>query len=161
MTTHHIEPESLLFTARDLVERTGAKYKNLDHWVRAGVIQPVLQARGSGSVRIYDFAALVAVRILLDLREFGVETPVIAETLEWVRGCPEVRSLKVAYEALRGDRMPLVVYWDGKTVHEFTPEILEKRGQPRYALVIHFRLIVQTLVDDVLDAERAAREKIN
>ena len=159
MRTQHIGSETSLFTARDLVDRTGAKYRNIDHWVREGVIKPVLDARGSGSVRIYDFAALVAVRILLDLREFGVETRVIGETLEWVRACPEVKSLKAAVEALQENRVPHVVFWDGKAVRDWSPKLLMEEGMPRYSLVITFRQIVEKLVLDVLDAEQAARKK--
>ena len=157
MTTQLPTEPSLLFTAQDVVSYTNAKYRNIDHWVREGVIRPVMPARGSGSVRVYDFPALVAVRVLLDLREFGVETRVIGEIIEWIRQCPQVQSIKAARDAMKAGEFPSGLSWDGRVVVDY--RLVTNQGHKPagpYVLLIAFDVVVSNLVQEISEETKKA-----
>ena len=49
---------STLLTSSDVVRRSGLSYRQLDYWTRAEFIEPVVEARGSGSSRLFDETVL-------------------------------------------------------------------------------------------------------
>lgn len=47
-----------LLTTQEVAEASGVSYRMMDYYVRQGYFQPVVQAQGSGSRRLWDPAVL-------------------------------------------------------------------------------------------------------
>jgi DNA-binding transcriptional MerR regulator len=59
------------YNAPQAVHLTGATYRQWDYWTKTGRIQPVIEARGSGTVRRYLAPELDKVRLVLGLLRLG------------------------------------------------------------------------------------------
>lgn len=67
MNTTLLEPEIL--SAPQVCRAFGLSYRQLDYWVREGLITPTVQAHGSGTRRVFDAEAIEQVRRLVRARE--------------------------------------------------------------------------------------------
>jgi len=50
----------------------GITYRQLDYWIRTGLIKPTMKAKGHGSKHGFSYRDLVAVRAIAALKETGV-----------------------------------------------------------------------------------------
>jgi DNA-binding transcriptional MerR regulator len=64
------------FSTVEVCEITGASYRQVDYWVRCGVVCPTRAARGSGSQRRFGRDHLALVRALLLLAGLGASNDV-------------------------------------------------------------------------------------
>lgn len=55
----------------DLCRRTNLSYRQLDYWVRVGVLVPSTPANGSGSQRRFPESEVRVVKVLCSLRDLG------------------------------------------------------------------------------------------
>ena len=61
------------YTAAQVVRITGIHYQTLNYWAKIGLIKPsFVEAKGSGSRRIYNFQDLVAIRVASKMRQAGI-----------------------------------------------------------------------------------------
>jgi len=60
------------FLSPQAAQVAGCSYRQLDSWVRAGLVVPRVAASGSGSRREFDFPGLVRASLLAELVAFGV-----------------------------------------------------------------------------------------
>lgn len=60
-----------LISANELCEITGVTYRQLDYWVRLGVVRPALPANGSGSQRKFSGPQVPVMRCLGQLAAVG------------------------------------------------------------------------------------------
>ena len=51
-----------LLTSSEVCQRTGLTYRQLDYWTRQGFVEPVVAAAGQGSNRLFDAAAVRAIK---------------------------------------------------------------------------------------------------
>lgn len=85
---------------------TGATYRQLYHWDKRGIVVPSIQrASGSGSLRLYSFRDLVAVRILKRLSDAGVSPQNLGRAVATLRKLGE------------DDLSSAVLVTDGHTVY--------------------------------------------
>ncbi len=74
------------FTSGEVVKITGVPYKTLDFWDRTGFIRPALiNAKGSGSRRVYNRRDLIAIRIACDLRQSGIFGKALRKVIDHLR----------------------------------------------------------------------------
>ena len=74
------------FTAGQVVKMTGVPYGTLNYWAKVGLVRPsVSPAKGSGSLRRYDFTDLLAIRIGLKLRKAGITGKYFLRVVELLR----------------------------------------------------------------------------
>lgn len=74
------------FTPRQVGRLAGVKYDTLDYWATTGFLRPTLvPAAGTGSVRRYSFADVVAARVARDLREQGVSLQALRRVVSELR----------------------------------------------------------------------------
>lgn len=59
-------------TSRDLVEQTGATYRQIDYWTRTGRISATIPANGSGSSRGYDPSIVPRIKAILALTKLAI-----------------------------------------------------------------------------------------
>ncbi|MEJ7763857.1 MAG: MerR family transcriptional regulator [Acidimicrobiales bacterium] len=55
-------------SSTDLARRSGLTYRQVDRWTAERVLHPTVDAKGSGSRRVYPDSEVAVVRILLRLR---------------------------------------------------------------------------------------------
>lgn len=132
------------FSVGDVTRVTGVSAKTLHFWDRSGFISPsLMQARGTGTRRIYDFRDLVAIRVAAQLRAAGISLQALRKVLELVRSIGEWEQPLA--------EMYLVT--DGRDVFaKRGEELLSLLRQPRqqvFAFVIDLRQTVETLRADV------------
>lgn len=63
--------EEWIIGAKAFTRRTGLTYRQMDHWVRRGVLVPLTGARGSGSRREFDELEIEVATTLRSLVKFG------------------------------------------------------------------------------------------
>lgn len=56
-----------LYRTEEVCELVGCTYRQLDYWVRTGVIRPHTQASGSGTQRFFSEADIKEVRMVADI----------------------------------------------------------------------------------------------
>jgi DNA-binding transcriptional MerR regulator len=91
---------------------TGVSIDNLDKWYRTGFLVPsVADAPSRGVSRIYGFRDLVAIRVVLELREQGISLQSLRRVVEYLRSR---KGLTSASEALASSTL----ISDGQDVYE-------------------------------------------
>lgn len=91
---------------------TGVSMGNLDKWYRTGFLVPsVADAPSRGVSRVYGFRDLVAIRVVLALREQGISLQSLRRVVEYLRSW---KGLTSASEALASTTLVS----DGKDVWE-------------------------------------------
>lgn len=62
------DPDDQTFSTPEACRMAGVTYRQVDYWVREGLVSPVVRARGSGTTRRFDSTdvlALALTRVLL------------------------------------------------------------------------------------------------
>jgi DNA-binding transcriptional MerR regulator len=81
-------PKDVLLSTTQVVDSTGVTYRVLDYWIRNGVLEPVVDANGSGSRRLFEPRQVPMIRALgriqhaLNLNEAGVSTVLLGECFD-------------------------------------------------------------------------------
>jgi len=82
-----------LYTSKDACRRAGLSYRQLDYWVRRGIIRPTQAARGSGSARRWSPVEVVQLHVMSELRQAGVSLQKIRRAANWLRrALPKVKA---------------------------------------------------------------------
>lgn len=81
------------FTSRDTCQVAGVTYRQLDYWVRMGLVHPPVPASGSGSQRLFDVREVQVVWALGQLSQLGQGLP----ELDVLRTLPDCTGYLVAY----------------------------------------------------------------
>ena len=63
----------IALTADQVCEQTGVSYRQLDWWIRTGLVSPLNDGLGTGSVRAFTEDDVRQVRTIAHLRELGFE----------------------------------------------------------------------------------------
>ena len=64
----------------------GISYRQLDYWIRTGLIVPSLQeARGSGTQRLYSFSDLLQLKVIKRLTDAGASLRKVRQSIDYVR----------------------------------------------------------------------------
>lgn len=69
----------------DFAAVSGLTYREVDYWVRRGVLRPVVEARGSGSQRRFDPLEVRVAIVVRALRRMGAGLDVLAEVAVQLR----------------------------------------------------------------------------
>ena len=82
------------WTAKQACRITDVTYKQLDYWDRTGLLIPnVAVAEGTGTMRLYDFNDLVALRVIKRFRDHGISLQSIRKSLSFLRkSLPQVKQ---------------------------------------------------------------------
>ncbi len=73
------------YTADQSWKITGITYRMLDEWARHGPVKPSVQAKGSGSRRMYSYTDLLELKVVKMLRDAGVSLQKIKRVFKYVR----------------------------------------------------------------------------
>jgi DNA-binding transcriptional MerR regulator len=97
------------FAARDVVPLAGmGSYDTLDYWATRGILKPSLAAAsGTGSLRRYSFADVVAARVAIVLRAQGLGFQSVRRVVSRISGLRETsaRPLEGAWLVLSGHQV--------------------------------------------------------
>jgi hypothetical protein len=99
-------------TSQEIVEKTGATYRQLDHWSRAGYLRPLNPQQGSGTPRLFPDGEVAVTRLMVVLVKAGL--------------LPAAAQLVARGQALPGGVRVMVP--PPYTVSYRTPEIRETTG---------------------------------
>lgn len=74
METTEIRPTNRdgTFSTRDAAILTGATYRQIDYWCRAGILREAQPANGSGSRRAFHRSEIRIIRAVAALRQLGM-----------------------------------------------------------------------------------------
>jgi hypothetical protein len=67
------QEEPVTFTAPQFCKAVGITYRQCDYWCRTGVLEPVVEAQGSGCYRQFDRKEAEVATVLTHLRAAGAE----------------------------------------------------------------------------------------
>lgn len=74
------------YLAGQACQVAGISYRQLDYWDRTGLLSPgVSTAHGTGSVRLYSFCDLVALRVIKRLEEGGIPLQTIRRAIRYLQ----------------------------------------------------------------------------
>lgn len=77
-------------------ELAGITYRQLDYWIRTGLIAPsIAEGHGSGTQRRFSATDVREVRLVAALMSQGIDQRRIRRALEWLRDVPSARWLVV------------------------------------------------------------------
>ncbi|MDP2953112.1 MAG: MerR family transcriptional regulator [Chloroflexota bacterium] len=78
--------EETSFTASQVCRAVGISYRQLDYWDKSDLVIPTLQkAQGKGSVRLYSFTDLVALRAVRRLEDGGISLQTIRKAIKYLQ----------------------------------------------------------------------------
>ncbi|MDK2464140.1 MAG: MerR family transcriptional regulator [Candidatus Korarchaeota archaeon] len=133
----------------------GIPLSRLHYWDKTGVVKPSIRpARGRGSRRLYSYEDLVALEVVLQLRESGLP-------LQRVRRA--VRFLRQHHPELEHPLAELTFLTDGESIFMITPD----KGQVLDVLSQHFVLsvplgrIARRVQQQIEEATRARVETVH
>ncbi len=128
----------------------------LDNWNRRGILVPTVESETSTAPRLYTFRDLVAIRVLVALRDAGIDPRGLRRVVDYLRK----RKGLSATDALAGT----VLVTDGHDVYEVdevtvngsvSVSVLRMPGQTVLHLV-PLTLLVREVQRDALAARKAA-----
>lgn len=61
------------YSSKEVCERTGLSYRQLDYWVRKRILTPSIEANGSGTRRQFSDRDVAMLLVLASLRKSGYE----------------------------------------------------------------------------------------
>lgn len=77
------------FSTAEVAQRCGLSFRQLDYFVRHGVLEPSGPARGSGSYRVWSEGDLLRARLVARLRSLGAPLVVLAGVVAQLPADPE------------------------------------------------------------------------
>lgn len=132
-----------VFSTGKVARLSGLPYGTLNYWAKSGFIQPsIAQAEGTGSVRLYDFTDLVALKLAKELRKAGISLQSLREVVRYLRRRGQKKAL--------GD---VFLVSDGKEVYERRGgeliSTLRRPGQSAWACAIDLGSVVEEVRREV------------
>ena len=74
------------YTGRRTAEIVGISYRQLDYWARTDLVRPSLvDARGSGSRRLYSYRDLLELRVIKSLLDAGIKLESVRKAFTYLR----------------------------------------------------------------------------
>ena len=86
-----------MVTTTEMCRLAKCSYRQLDYWVRTGVVRPHHDARGSGSRRAFSPRQVPIVRMITDLAALGATCPVLSAAADRAELIPSTEWLGLAY----------------------------------------------------------------
>jgi len=78
--------ETVGFSGRRTAEIVGITYRQLDYWARTDLVRPSLvDARGSGSRRLYSYRDLLELRVIKSLLDAGIKLESVRKAFTYLR----------------------------------------------------------------------------
>lgn len=68
-----------LYSSSQACKITGVTYRQLDHWIRLGVINPFINPKGSGKERRFGVKDLIDLRTAKCLFDLGINSGIIKD----------------------------------------------------------------------------------
>lgn len=136
------------FTAKQAAALSGLSYFRVDSWDRTGFLRPTLApSSGTGSVRLYSFVDVVALRIGRDLRSAGVSLQALRRVVKYLRGRDGLDSSSALAASY--------LVTDGRDVYELrgqqTLSLLRSPGQGHLFCVVDLGATVREVRERVKD----------
>jgi DNA-binding transcriptional MerR regulator len=127
------------YTAGEASRASGVPYRTLDSWAKSGFVEPsILEARGSGSLRLYSFHDLVALRVARFMRESGISLLALRRVIAYLRARDPGASLANTF-----------LVTDGSDVYEVCGDVavstLLQPNQVALSCVINLGALVDAL----------------
>lgn len=77
---------ALGYGGREAAQIVGITYRQLDYWARTNLVRPsAVDARGSGSRRVYTYRDLLELRVIKNLLDAGIKLESVREVFEYMR----------------------------------------------------------------------------
>lgn len=92
-----------LISANEMTKRVGCTYRQLDYWVRNGVVAPVIGADGPGTGRRFTERQVKIVRLVAGLASLGARQTVLLKAAMAAELIPECEWLGMVYVDADGD----------------------------------------------------------
>lgn len=73
------------YSSSDVCEITGVTYRNLDYWVRLGILGPMTEGYGSGVPRVWMQRDVECIAVVKTLRDAGVDLQATGRVGDYVR----------------------------------------------------------------------------
>jgi DNA-binding transcriptional MerR regulator len=128
------------FQAKDVMELTNLTYRQIDYWVKSGIIQPKKVKKGSRQIRSFSFHNLVAVRAAMELLGFGLDFSVVKQFTAWIHS---------ALEDGVGGKHLFAIDGDNFTFVSDDPDEVMDLIRGRCILTIHVGQIIDQLLNDI------------
>lgn len=103
------------FSSKEVVTLTGATYRQVDTWIRSAIVRASgVAAAGKGSRRLFTFADIVEIRLLVSFTANGVRLGMLKKTVE---------SLRAHFKAVPQDHAwaSTRLVTDGSKIFRFVP----------------------------------------
>lgn len=69
----------------EVQELTALSYRQIDYWVRSGLIAPLVVQKGKRMERVFNFENLVVIRAAMQLLDFGVDFTAVKKAAAWLQ----------------------------------------------------------------------------
>jgi DNA-binding transcriptional MerR regulator len=92
------------YSTQEVADLVGVSYRQVDYWVRQGVLTPLEDAHGSGTHRRWSDDDLVELRLVASLRRLGLTLSRIDTTLRLVRLYAGAGALVLAVDRVEAVR---------------------------------------------------------
>jgi DNA-binding transcriptional MerR regulator len=92
-------------SSREVAAAAAITFRQVDYWVRVGILRTLHPVEGSGSRRTFAPVELHVARVVARLSDLGIEGDIVRHVAAMVRrGAPEARwgGWVVTYDAARG-----------------------------------------------------------
>ena len=100
------------YSSQEACRLAGISYRQLDHWVRRGIIRPTQSGRGSGSARRWSAPEVAHLRVVGELRKAGIPLERIRRAVSWLRK---------ALPKIAAPLASLTLVTDGKRIFYLSP----------------------------------------
>lgn len=138
------------FTTGEAARFSGIPHRTVDYWSKIGLVVPtVADTTGSGVTRRYDFADLLALRLVKELRRAGISIQALRSAVKQIRG------VKNPFAECRLLAIGRTVVWieDRNNI----VDVYKKVGQQSFTfMVFDYPAIVQEIDAEVEKHHRAA-----
>jgi DNA-binding transcriptional MerR regulator len=121
------------FSSKEVLEATGIRYRQLDYWIRCGIVcASGRAATGNGSRRLFTFTDLVEVRAVQKLTASGMRPKALKKCILHLRAhLPQLISSRLgSYKFVTDGKSVFIV------LSENTVEDISKSGQFCFAFGI-------------------------
>lgn len=132
------------FTTKEVIKLAGIKNRTLDFWDHSGFIGPsLMQAKGTGSRRLYSFRDILSLRVAREFRDRGISLQTLRKVVEHLQ----------RREGLENPLASMLLVTDGIDVYERQADelvsLLKEPGQRHFLFVLDLPRIVEELKEEV------------
>lgn len=132
------------FTTKEVIKLVGINGRTLDFWDHSGFIGPsLMQAKGTGSRRLYSFRDILSLRVSKEFRDRGISLQTLRKVVEHLQ----------RHEGLETPLASMLLVTDGTDVYERHADelvsLLKEPGQRHFLFVLDLPRIVEELKEEV------------